>query len=50
MVEAWFDSLEDMQALYASENFLREVDPDHANFIDLTAVGRIIAEEDVVVG
>ena len=50
VVEAWFDSMEDMRALYSSENFLREVDPDHVNFIDLTSVGRIVAEEEVVVG
>ena len=50
VVEAWFDSHEDMRALYASENFLRVVDPDHVTFIDLSSVGRIVAEEDVVVG
>ena len=49
VVEAWFDSTEDMRALYFSENFLREVNPDHVNFIDLTSVGRIVAEEEVVV-
>ena len=50
VVEAWFDSMEDVHALYFSENFLREVDPDHVNFIDLTSVGRIVTEEEVVVG
>jgi uncharacterized protein (TIGR02118 family) len=49
VVEAWFDSVEDMHAFYFSENFLHEVDPDHVNFIDLTSVGRIVAEEEVVV-
>ena len=49
VVEAWFDSREDMHALFFSENFLRKVDPDHIKFIDLTSVGRIVAEEDVVV-
>ncbi|MFH9130957.1 MULTISPECIES: EthD domain-containing protein [Streptomyces] len=48
VVEAWFDSLADLEALFFSENFLRTVDPDHENFIDLSAFGRIICEEDVV--
>lgn len=48
VVEAWFDSLEDMNALYFSENFLRQVDPDHVNFMDLSAYGRMVAEEEVV--
>ena len=49
VVEAWFDSMEDMHALYSSGSFLREVEPDHVNFIDLASVGRIVAEEEVVV-
>ena len=48
VVEAWFDSMEDMNALYFSENFLREVGPDHENFMDLSAYGGIVAEEEVV--
>lgn len=49
VVEAWFDSMEDMNALYFSENFLSKVDPDHKNFMDLSAYRRIVAEEEVVV-
>jgi uncharacterized protein (TIGR02118 family) len=49
VVEAWFDSLEDLNALYHSENFRTKVDPDHLNFIDLSQVGRIVSEETVVV-
>ena len=49
VVEAWFDSMEDMNALYFSENFRNKVNPDHANFMDLSSYGRIVAEEDVVV-
>lgn len=48
VVEAWFDSLEDMNALYFSKNFLSKVDPDHVNFMDLSSYGRIVAEEEVV--
>ena len=50
VVEAWFDSMEDMNALYFSENFLTKVDPDPANFMDLSSYGRIVAEEEVVTG
>ncbi len=42
--------MEDMNALYFSENFLREVDPDHANFMDLSSYGRVVTEEEVVIG
>lgn len=48
VVEGWFDSIEDMNALYFSENFLTKVDPDHKNFMDLSAYGRIVSEEEVV--
>ena len=50
VVEGWFDSMEDMNALCFSENFLSRVDPDHENFMDLSAYGRIVAEEEVVIG
>lgn len=49
VVEGWFDSMEDMNALYFSDNFLEKVDPDHKNFMDLTAYGRVVTEEDVVI-
>jgi uncharacterized protein (TIGR02118 family) len=49
VVEAWFDSLDDMNALFLSENFKNKVDPDHANFIDISSVGRIVSQETVVV-
>lgn len=50
VVEAWFDSIDDLDALYLSENFRVKVDPDHPNFIDMSKVGRIISEEILVVG
>ncbi|WP_345936699.1 EthD domain-containing protein [Tistrella arctica] len=49
VVEAWFDSLDDMDALFLSENFQAKVDPDHINFIDLSSVVRLVTEEVVVV-
>lgn len=49
VVEAWFDTMDDLEALYLSENFRSKVEPDHANFIDLSQVGRIISEETIVV-
>jgi uncharacterized protein (TIGR02118 family) len=48
VVETWFDSLQDLNALFFSENFQTKVDPDHANFLDLTQVGTLICEELVV--
>jgi uncharacterized protein (TIGR02118 family) len=50
VVEAWFNSMEDMNALYFCENFLNKVDPDHKNFMDLSAYGRMVAEEEIVIG
>lgn len=50
IVEGWFDGMDDMNALYLPENFLTKVDPDHANFMDLSSYGRIVAEEEVVIG
>ncbi len=50
VVEAWFNSLEDMNALYFSDNFLKIVDPDHKNFMDMSSFGRIVAEEEIVIG
>jgi len=49
VVEVWFDSVEDLNALFFSENFQTKVDPDHANFLDLPQGGIIICEEVVVV-
>ena len=49
VVEAWFDNLEEMDGLFLSENFKTRVDPDHANFIDLSTVVRVVTEEIVVV-
>ncbi|KTT94498.1 ethyl tert-butyl ether degradation protein EthD, partial [Sphingomonas sanguinis] len=48
--EQSFDSLDDLNALYTCEAFQEVVDPDHANFIDLASVSRIVSEEIVVVG
>lgn len=49
VVEAWFDTVEDMDGLFLSENFVTKVDPDHDNFIDMASVVRIVCEEIVVV-
>lgn len=48
VVEGWFNSMEGMNALYFSENFIKKVTPDHKNFMDLSAYGRIVCEEDIV--
>ncbi len=49
VVEAWFDTIEDLEALYFSDNFMKLVDPDHGNFIDLGTFGRVICQEEVVI-
>jgi uncharacterized protein (TIGR02118 family) len=49
MLEIWFDTLDDMNALFQSENFLTKVDPDHANFVDPTTVKFVVTEELVVI-
>ena len=48
VVEAWFDTFEDLNTLYTCEGFRTQVDPDHVNFIDLDSVSRIISEELIV--
>lgn len=47
VVEAWFDTMEDMNAYYLSENHRKIVEPDHKNFME--SFGRIVAEEQVVI-
>lgn len=49
IVEAWFDNMADLEALFFSDNFLKLVDPDHENFIDPTSVQHMVCEEDVVI-
>ncbi|CAM3974634.1 conserved hypothetical protein [Pedobacter westerhofensis] len=49
MIEAWFDSLEDLNSFFLSDNFLNKVDPDHDNFLDIPAALRLVTEETVVI-
>ncbi len=49
IVEAWFNSLEDLNAFYLSDNFVTKVDPDHINFINVPAAVRLVTEETVVI-
>ena len=49
MVEAWFSSIEDLNAFHQSDNFVNKVDPDHVNFLDVPAAIRLVTEETVVV-
>jgi len=50
MVEAWFNSLQDLNAFYQSDNFVNKVDIDHINFLDVPAALRLVTEETVVIG
>lgn len=49
LVEAWFETVEDCDAMFFSENFRTKVDPDHVNFIDLSTIQRMVSTELVVV-
>lgn len=49
LVEGWFDSTSDLEAFYSFENFMKTVDPDHINFIDLASAVRFVSEETVVI-
>lgn len=49
MVEAWFDQVEHLDAFFKSDNFVNIVDPDHENFLDVSAVVRLVTTETVVV-
>ncbi|MBE7211856.1 MAG: EthD domain-containing protein [Gluconacetobacter diazotrophicus] len=49
VVEAWFDTMADLDGLFLSENFRTRVDPDHASFIDLGSITRMVSEEIMVV-
>jgi uncharacterized protein (TIGR02118 family) len=49
MVETWFDSIEDLNAFFQSDNFVNKIDPDHINFLDITATVTLVTEETVVV-
>lgn len=48
MVETWFDSVEDLNAFFQSDNFVNKVDSDHINFLDLPTTVSLVTEETVV--
>jgi uncharacterized protein (TIGR02118 family) len=43
----WFDSLKDVDALYADPEFINVVAPDGAKFIDLTSIRRVVTDAEV---
>ncbi|MDJ1469296.1 EthD domain-containing protein [Cytophagaceae bacterium DM2B3-1] len=49
MIETWFDSVDDMNAFFLSDNFKKKVDPDHSNFLDIPAAVWLVTEETVVI-
>lgn len=49
LTEIWFDSWEDHDAFFSSENYRTRVNPDEATFIDTGSVGVMVTEEKVVV-
>lgn len=38
ITDIYFDSFDDYHTFFASENFLKKVQPDHSNFIDMKNV------------
>ena len=45
VVEAWFENREEMNGFFASEAFRTRVNPDHANFMELSSVLWLVTEE-----
>lgn len=48
LTEIWFDSWEDHDAFFASENYKVLVNPDEATFIDFSNVGSMVTDEKIV--
>ncbi|NYH51882.1 uncharacterized protein (TIGR02118 family) [Nocardiopsis arvandica] len=48
LTEIWFDSWDDHDSFFASENYRTEVNPDESKFIDLSNVGVMVTNETVV--
>ncbi|MEU4654001.1 EthD domain-containing protein [Streptomyces sp. NPDC023723] len=48
LTEIWFDSWADHDAFFGSENYRTLVNPDEANFIDMSSVAVMVTEERVV--
>ena len=49
ITELWFDSMEDFQKFFTSQNYLKKVHPDESKFIDLTSVVIMITNETIVI-
>jgi uncharacterized protein (TIGR02118 family) len=48
LTEIWFDSWDDHNAFFGSENYLTKVKPDEPTFIDFSSVGVMVTEEKIV--
>lgn len=48
LTEIWFDSWDDHDAFFASENYKTKVNPDEKNFIDFTSVGIMVTNETTI--
>lgn len=48
LTEIWFDSWEDHDAFFASENYKTLVNPDEATFIDFSNVASMVTDEKVI--
>ncbi|MBE9583363.1 EthD domain-containing protein [Mucilaginibacter sp. JRF] len=49
MTDIYFDSFKDYHQFFSSENFLKTVQPDHANFFDESKVVMLVTKETTVI-
>ncbi|GAA4326897.1 hypothetical protein GCM10023149_30000 [Mucilaginibacter gynuensis] len=49
ITDIYFDSFEDYRQFFSSENFLKNVQPDHANFFDERKVVMLTTKETTVI-
>jgi uncharacterized protein (TIGR02118 family) len=49
LTEIWFESWEDHDVFFASENYKKLVNPDEAKFIDMRSVAVMVTEERIVI-
>lgn len=50
VTDIYFESMDDFNAFYASDNYKTKVHPDESNFIKLDEVVTLVTDEKVVVG
>lgn len=49
ITDIYFDSFEDYRQFFSSENFLKNVEPDHASFFDVNKVVMLVTKETTII-